>query len=151
MKIKELIKLEVYSVSNYDFYNFSKKFEKFNQHYYFKHIPKYAINSDFGNILETEYYHQYTISDPGLDTEEFYTIFDIEALSSLVKEEFEYDIVDHLPKIDYNFLREKCVINSLDDMHPVSSYLIIEIDYTNDDIIVDIIGVLDSDFNIQKM
>jgi len=150
MKNKELIKLEVYSVSNYDFYNFSKKFEKYNHHYYFKHIPKYAINSKFGNILETEYYHQYTMSDPGLDSEKFYTIFDIEPLSSLVKEEFEY-IIDYLPKIDYNFLREKCVINSLGDIHPVSSYLIIELDYTNDDIIINIIGILDSDFNIQNM
>jgi len=66
MKIKELIKIEMYSITNYEFFNLSKKFKKFNNRHFFEHIPKYAINSEYGNILEAEYYHQYTaITDPG--------------------------------------------------------------------------------------
>lgn len=153
MKIKELIKIEMYSISNYDFFNLSKKFKKYNYRHYFEHIPKYAINSEYGNILEAEYYHQYTaITDPGLNSEKFYALLDIEPLSTLVTDEIGHgDIIEFLPKIDYNTIVDKCIINSLEDIHPVPTYIIIEIEYIEDgEIIVNFNGILDSDFNIQK-
>jgi len=149
MKIRELIKIELYSISNYDLFNYSKQYKKINYHNVFKHLPEYSINDEYGNILETECYHQFTIlTDPELKVEKFYTLLDITPISSLIEDEISNSSLDSfLPKMDYNILIDKCAVNSLNDILPVASFIVIDIDYSSDgeNISTEIIGFLDSD------
>lgn len=126
--------------------------------------PTWCINPDFGNALETAYFHQFTTpesADINLydDDKRRYVLFDLMHASPILEEEISQAGFEFVfDKVDWRPLFENMPRQTYEDMLkriPVCVYVVVDVTYESGgdgeyDAYFDIIGFLDGNMAIRE-
>lgn len=155
-KIKTLLNVKLFEVSNNFIYNLSK--DKYRRDKVWELLPKYTINTNDGaknRPIITEYFLQFVGTHESAENEK-YLLFDLETTDGILNEEIAQVGEDLFEDFDFKKLLSVFKPQPETDItkfnFPLSNYIVVELEYLNSgyeyyetELIVNIKGYLDSE------
>lgn len=155
--MKQQFIISAFKVNNKKLFKMREKVKELPINYFYDNLPEYSINTEFGNIIRTEYYHQYTGMVESEDNKEDYYMFDIHHYDPMLDEEINNCGLDNFFD-KYNWLKifnsiEYNIINDIQLL--IYTSIVIDIEYygTYDEVEIkmNVVGYLDKNLNIIKV
>ena len=153
--MKQLLTIIPYMITSNEIYHISEMFKNRPRGYIFKQLPEFSINKDYGNILYTENYHQFTGMIP--DENDVFYMFNLINNGDLLSEEISNcGLEDLIENYDWRPLFNKIPTNSFKKLCvPFNVHIIIELNYIGDyedvETEIKVLGYLDNNLDLIKI
>ena len=154
--MREILTIIPYKITNNELYNLKEELRDEPNIRLYKFLPEFSISDTYGNLLPTEYYHQFTGSVKDETCEVFY-LLDIHSASPVLEEEIsQCGIEEIFNKYDWRHLFNSIPngnINKFDKiLIPTPLHMVLEVIYTGEyeDVEVEFkpVGYLDDDLKL---
>ena len=127
--MKQLMAIRLYKFSGLEIGELRENYKK--RDYFYNHIPKYTINQNNGNFVESEYWLQWVEF-----SEEYFWLFDIDFIQDPLKEEIsQCGWEDFQKDVDFSMIDKifsRCEYTTFKDYNntlPISAFLVFDLEY----------------------